>query len=172
MKILIVVAAIIAAMVLIAVFVGWMLPIHHHATRQATMPVPPAAVFEAITNVEEFPKWRSKVKSVEIVATETRQRAFRETGSDGSILFVIDESVPRKRLVSRIADPSLPFGGMWTYELTPAAEATTLRITEDGEVYNPIFRFVSRFVFGHNATIDGYLTDLGRKFRTAAEITA
>ena len=35
-------------------------------------------------------------------------------------------------------------------------------ITENGEVYNPLFRFMSRFVFGHTATIDKYLEDLGQ----------
>ena len=44
------------------------------------------------------------------------------------------------------------------------AGGTALRITEDGEVYNPLFRFMSQFVFGHHATVDTFLTDLGRKF--------
>ena len=66
------------------------------------------------------------------------------------------ESVPPRRMVTRI-DPGLPFGGTWTYHLVPEAEGTALTITEDGEVYNPVFRFVSRFVMGHTATIDTYL---------------
>jgi hypothetical protein len=33
-------------------------------------------------------------------------------------------------------------------------------ITENGEVYNPIFRFVSRFIMGHTATLDAYLKSL------------
>jgi hypothetical protein len=43
-----------------------------------------------------------------------------------------------------------------------------LRITEQGEVYNPVFRFVSRFVIGQNRTIETYLRDLGTA--TAQEI--
>jgi hypothetical protein len=61
-----------------------------------------------------------------------------------------------------IADSTLPFGGKWTYELTPSGTGTMLRITEDGEVYNPVFRFVSRFVMGHTATMDKYLADVGK----------
>jgi hypothetical protein len=37
-----------------------------------------------------------------------------------------------------------------------------VRITENGEVYNPLFRFVSRYVIGHNRTIDAYLRALGQ----------
>ena len=32
-----------------------------------------------------------------------------------------------------------------------------MTVTEDGWVANPIFRFVSRFVMGHHATMDGVL---------------
>jgi hypothetical protein len=171
MKLLLVVLGILAALVLIVVLVGWSLPVAHRASRQASYPVPPDSVYSAITNVEAFPRWRSKVKSVERVASGTGVRGFRESGDDGDILYTIDEAVPNRRLVTRIADRSLPFGGRWTYELAPAGGGTTLRITEDGEVYNPVFRFVSRFVFGHNATIDGYLGDLGKKFGAPVTIS-
>jgi hypothetical protein len=66
-------------------------------------------------------------------------------------------------MVTRIADSKLPFGGTWAYEIVPASNSCTLTITEDGEVYNPLFRFVSRFVIGHTATLDGYLKALSTK---------
>ncbi|HEY3934578.1 MAG TPA: hypothetical protein VGL65_08155 [Gemmatimonadales bacterium] len=67
------------------------------------------------------------------------------------------------RIVSRIIGGVTAFGGSWTYDLTPQGNAAELRITEDGEVYNPIFRAVSRFIIGHNATVDRYLADLARR---------
>jgi hypothetical protein len=82
----------------------------------------------------------------------------------------VESEVPNKRLATRIADPSLPFGGKWTYAILPAGDSTTLRITEDGEVYNPVFRFVSRFIFGHSATIEEYLRDVGRRFGEDAPV--
>ena len=60
----------------------------------------------------------------------------------------------------RIADPDLPFGGTWTYELKPDGGGTQLVITERGEVYNPIFRFMSRFVFSHTATMERFVASL------------
>jgi hypothetical protein len=47
----------------------------------------------------------------------------------------------------------------------PAAGGTTLTVVERGEVYNPVFRFVSRYVIGHTRTLDAYFADL----RHAAE---
>ena len=171
MKIVLVVLGILAALVLVVVLVGWSLPVAHRASRQATYPVPPDSLYVAITNVERFPRWRPTVKSVDVVTSPTGARSYRESGDDGNILYVVDEAEPNRRLVTRIADRSLPFGGRWTFELSPTGSGTTLRITEDGEVYNPIFRFVSRFVFGHHATIDGYLNDLGRRFGSPVRIS-
>ena len=163
MKILAWTLGALAALVAIVAGVGILLPVRHRASRQATFPASPDVVFGAITKVEDFPTWRSVVTKVDVISSAPEKPSWRETGSNGAIVFVAEQVSAPKTLVTRIADRSLPFGGTWTYELTPVAGGTTLRITEDGEVYNPIFRFMSRFVFGHTSTIDTYLRDLGGK---------
>jgi len=85
---------------------------------------------------------------------------WRETDKGGqTIAYEAMESDPPRHLVTRIADPSLPFGGTWNYEITRSGSGSTstLTITENGEVYNPVFRFVSRYIMGHAATVDAYL---------------
>ncbi|PYP70520.1 MAG: hypothetical protein DMD41_14750, partial [Gemmatimonadetes bacterium] len=72
-------------------------------------------------------------------------------------------AVPPRRLVRRIADPKLPFGGTWTWEITAAPGGSTLTITEDGEIYNPIFRFVARFILGYTGTMESYLKALAAR---------
>ena len=115
--------------------------------------------------------WIAMIHSASCDASPAGARSYRETGGDGAILYVVEEEIPSRRLVTRIADRSLPFGGAWTFDLLPNASGTILRITEDGEVYNPVYRFMSAFVFGHHATIDTYLTDLGSKFKTTVSIS-
>jgi hypothetical protein len=66
-------------------------------------------------------------------------------------------------LVARIDSKDLAFGGTWTYRIAPAPGGSDLTITEDGEVYNVIFRFMSKFVFGQHATLDTYLKNLQAK---------
>lgn len=171
MKTTLIVLAILASLVFVVVVVGWTLPVKHRASRQATYAAAPDMVFDALTKVENFPSWRSKVASVQSLDAVNGAPSYRESGDDGNITYIVDEADPGRRLVTRIADTGLPFGGRWTFELTPAGRGTALRITEDGEVYNPIFRFMSRFVFGHTATLDTYLADLGRKFGESVPIT-
>jgi uncharacterized protein YndB with AHSA1/START domain len=160
MKYLLYAAAALGAVVLIVLLIGWSLPVKHSATSEATFRSSPRALYRLITDVDRFPDWRASVKRVERVPDSAGKKRFREVGSDGTILYEIESSVPDQQLVTRIADRSLPFGGSWTFELIPRGDSTTLRITEHGEVYNPIFRFVSRFIFGHDATIEKYLADV------------
>jgi len=161
MRLVILIAGALAILIVMVVAIGYALPVAHVASRAATLPVPPGQVFAALQDVDRYASWRSDVKSVEVLARAPQLR-WKETGSNGEITFEIQEQDAPKRLVTRIADRSLPFGGSWTYVLTPSGTGTQLTITENGEVYNPLFRFMSRFVFGHTATIETYLRDLQR----------
>lgn len=163
LRIFLLILAVLGAIVLAVTLVGYTLPVAHTATREVSVAVPPETVFALISRVEDYPSWRSDVDSVHILAEGGTTR-FREFGSNGAILFEIEEAVPTSRLVTRIADPTLPFGGRWTFHIATTTRGSTLRITENGEVYNPIFRFVSRFIIGHDATIESYLSDVSRRF--------
>lgn len=165
MKYVWITAAVIAALIIVVVAIGYSLPVRHRASGEATVKASPEAVFMLITGVEAFPTWRSGLKSTELLAPLGGKKRFREVLGDGTITYVIESVEPNRRLVTRIDDKSLPFGGSWTYEVVPATEGrTTLRIVEDGEVYNPVFRFVSRFVMGHDGTIKKYLAAVERRF--------
>jgi uncharacterized protein YndB with AHSA1/START domain len=165
MKIALIALVALIAVIAIVVAVGALLPKQHHVTRAARFHEQPEAVWAAIINYREFPAWRSNVKSVEPVESKSALPAWREIDSHGqSLPMQTLEADPPRRLVTEIADPSLPFGGTWAIEITPTGSGSLVRITEDGEVRNPIFRFMSRFVFGQTATMNAYLSDLGKKF--------
>lgn len=164
MKIALIVLGVLVLVIVLVTAVGYALPQSHTASRDQTYAADPAKVFAAITTPAEYPAWRTGVKRIEMLPDQDGKRRFREVGSNGTITFVFDEITGASRVVSRIADDSLPFGGKWTYELEPSGAGTKLTITEDGEVYNPIFRFMSRFVFGHEASIDAFHADLKRRF--------
>jgi hypothetical protein len=88
-----------------------------------------------------------------------------ERTNDGSYA-VVEQDRPR-RLVTAIVEKKRPFGGSWTYEFVPAGRGTTLTIVERGEVYNVLFRFVSRYVIGHTRTLNACFADLRKAVQTA-----
>ncbi|HUQ21072.1 MAG TPA: SRPBCC family protein [Gemmatimonadaceae bacterium] len=149
-------------LVAIVLVVGYALPKGHTATRTAHVPQPPELVWATITDFPNFPAWRKGVKSVEVLPTQNGQRSWRETTSDGVITYVTEAWDPPNHFVSRIADKNLPYGGSWDYSISPNATGSTVTITEQGEVYNPVFRVVSRFM-SQTATMDTYLAELAGK---------
>lgn len=96
---------------------------------------------------------------------------WREAGPTGAYTLEVVDAEPGRILVLRIADDDLPYGGTWEYRITPEEDGTaTLTITERGEVYSPFFRFMARFVFGHEGTARTYLADLGARFGEDVEL--
>jgi len=158
-----VVATLIVFVVLVAgvTAIGYALPQGHVASREGTFEAAPSEVFDTIVDVARYPDWRTDISRIDVLSDAPR--TWREHSGGDAITFATVDSRRAELLQVRIADPELPFGGTWTYELAPAGAGTRLTITERGEVYNPIFRFVSRFVIGHTATLDTYLADLHRR---------
>jgi len=109
--------------------VGSMLPRSHKASRMLRVKRPPADVWPMMMQVTQ--------------------------ASDVPV-DVLD-SQPPHRLVTRVTEKEKNFGGTWTIDLTPVDGGSTVSIVEDGWVANPIFRFISRVVIGHHATMDGVL---------------
>lgn len=164
MKWILIVLAVLAAVLILITLIGWLLPKAHTATREARFHQWPEAVWKAITDIDAMPSWRQGLKSVKRLPDQNGLPAWIEASDSGTIPYETVIAQPPSKLVVRIVDPKLPFGGTWTYEIAPVSGGSSLRIREDGEVYNPFFRFLSRFVFGYNGTMDTYLKSLSKKF--------
>jgi uncharacterized protein YndB with AHSA1/START domain len=156
--------AVVVGSIAVVTIIGLVLPREHVASRTLHVKRPPADVWALITDVGGFTSWRTDVKSVERLPDRDGRAVWVEQAGGMAILLETIEAQPPQRLVLRIADPKLPFGGTWTYVIDASPHGSALTITENGHVSNPIFRFMSRAVFGHHATIDGYLKNVAEKF--------
>lgn len=164
MKRILVVVTVVVVLIVGVLVVGMMLPQNHTATRIARLSAPPETVWGLITNVSEYPRWRKSVDAVEELPARDGRIAWREiSGSDRMAYEAVTSERP-VHFVSHITDRGLPFGGSWDYRIVADGTGSKITITENGEVYNPVFRFVSRFVMGHTSSIDKYLGDLAAKF--------
>jgi Polyketide cyclase / dehydrase and lipid transport len=166
MKWILIVVAVPLAVAALAALVGALLPKAHSASRRATFRRSPETLWRVLTDHAAMASWRTDLRKIERLPDRDGHEVWQETDKRGRKLpLETIEAVPPRRLVGRIADPTLPFGGTWTFEIAPAgAGGSTLIITEDGEIYNPFFRFVARFILGYTATIESYLKALAAKF--------
>jgi hypothetical protein len=134
MRIAIYIIASLVAIVGIIALIGFFLPVNHEASRSAEFRRPPDDVWALIADPNTYSGWWS--------------------GAD--VKTEVVESAPPSRLVTKIVGETA-FGGTWTLEIVPIPSGSRLTITERGEIYNVIFRTLSRFVFGYTGTIDSFL---------------
>ena len=129
----------IALVFVVGSVVGRSLPVSHVASRTVTLAATPQRVWDVINDP-----------------------AFMRSRGVGDVKTETVESVPPRRLVRRIVGET-SFGGTWTSELSgEPGGGTRLVITENGEIYNAFFRFVSRYIVGHHRTIVSFLAALRR----------
>jgi hypothetical protein len=158
------------ALILLAVLAGLLLPKAHVAARVATVHRPPEEVWKALVQVEGATAWRPDLAKVERLADRYGNLTWRETDRRGwAVTFEATESIAPRRQVRQIIDRDLPFGGNWVIEIQPVPEGSRVRITEHGEIFNPLFRVMARCFSGYTRAIDEFLRSLGRKFGDAVE---
>jgi len=162
--IFIIIVVIVALLVAVVAFVGFRLPMQHTVSRSVVLHQSPQQVYEVIRDFGAAPTWRADLKSVEVEDQPNGKIHFREHGSQGTVNYEVAEEIPNQRLVTRILDTDLGYSGKWTYALASEGTGTRVTITEDGEVSNVMFRFMSKYVFGQSATMDTYLTSLAKRF--------
>jgi hypothetical protein len=168
MKIVLVVVAGIVAVAVGVVVVGFLLPKGHVASRSASFRATPEQLFALIVGPQA---WRPDVLHYAAISNTPDRELVRETTRNGeTITYELLDRVPPTSITRRIATENLPYSGSWTFSLQPNSGTTVVRITERGEVYNPLFRFMSRFVFGHARTMDVYLEALGQATGQKVEI--
>lgn len=149
-------------LVILVAMIGAMLPREHEASCDALIAALPDQVAATIRDVEAQPRWRSGVTAVELVERRADRVRYIERSGDDAVTFELVEERPGERFRSTIIDENLPYGGFWIITVQPEGGGTRVRIHERGYVRNPVFRFVSAIILGHDSTMKSYLNDLGR----------
>ena len=138
--------------------VGALLPAEHVARVERDIIASTAEVARRIRDVRGYERWRG-VK-VEVLSEEPGRTRYRESAGGDTIVFELVEEAEGTRFKNTILSQDLAFDGYWTIDLAAKADTTHVAIEEHGRVKNPLFRFLSRFVFGHTTTMDSYLDAL------------
>lgn len=166
-----VVYVLVAIVVIALLIVGWgaLLPKRHHTEDSVIVKADPPEIWNAISDVKDSPQWRSDIGRVELLDDATPAQHWREFHKNKGVTYRLDKSQPTTLRVVSIDDPALPFGGTWAITVEPFEPGIThVRIDEDGEVRNPIYRWISRYLIDQRSSMDRYLLDLQRHFPAKA----
>lgn len=139
---------------------GWATPREHTETIESRFDAPLNEVFATVTDPSGYSEWRSGVTKIEQLSADPLR--FAETADGDRLTFLVTEQTAT-RWVTRIDDPSLPFGGTWTHEFSTADDGgTRLRSTEDGFVDNVFVRGMARLFIDPRANLEAFHADLGQ----------
>lgn len=168
MKIVVTVLAMLMGVVAVVFVCGMLLPANHVASRSIHLDKPREQVWLTVSDFEHYASWAPGVTGTKLLRIESGHPTWQLEGK-WAMPMALDVVETPRQLVTRIADPKLPFGGTWTWDLSPENGGTRVTVTERGVIRSPIFRLLSRFVFGYNATMDAYLNALAKHFGESAK---
>jgi uncharacterized protein YndB with AHSA1/START domain len=164
----IVIGAVVLGLPLLAALIGSMLPRDHVAQVALDLAAPPDRVWALVSDVTGTSRWRSDVQAVELQEPVDGHMRWVEKTKQGPTPFELISQNPPSQQVVRVVDEGLPFGGTWTWELTPTSGGTRVLMTEAGFVRNPIFRVMGRLFFKPTGTLESYLGALAEKLGEAS----
>jgi len=162
--VLIVLAALLGLVALVAI-IGMFVPRDHVAGVTITLRQPPDSVWKVVRDLGNVPQWWGDMKRSERVPNGGGAERWAQEVGGFKMALVIETDEPPRHLVTRIDAPAdASFGGTWTYDITPVDSGSKFTVTERGWIANPVFRFMSRFIFGYYGTQESYLRALGKRF--------
>jgi len=177
LKIGVVVLGTLLALVATLVLFGVLTPRRHTARVRLRLSRNPSEAWHVIADLAAWPAWNADAREVVRVSDVNDHATWRVTDSHGHAIpyEIVHASAPADgapgRLVTRIADDGLPFGGSWTWTVEPDGAGSTVTIVEDGVIRNVIFRALARTMFGYTTTQKRALSALAAHFREAADTT-
>jgi uncharacterized protein YndB with AHSA1/START domain len=154
------------ALLLLVIGVGMLLPSTYVAAESARYRQPPPEVWATLVDLANLPAWDPLVQRMERRPDRNGHPVWRELNGDGSVTYEVAQAEPPRRLVLRVLANDAPFRGAWTFDLAPGPPdegGSRLTLTARGQIANPLFRFLLRFVYGSDRALAIYLTALGRK---------
>jgi uncharacterized protein YndB with AHSA1/START domain len=165
-----VLSAVLALVCVVALLyvVGLFLPAKHVASRSVEFKATPEAVFNLVTDVKNSLNWRTSLQEIKMLDADSWTEV--QKGGD-EISFRVKSKTPSSRVEIEVINNS-DFGGTWVGTFEPTASGgTKVTFTENGEIYNPFFRTMSKLFFDMGATLEQYLGELSRKLGENSPIT-
>ena len=162
-KWILIIGGVAVGLLFLITLIGFLLPREHTVSSRITLHQPPDSVFAVIRDIGAISSWWPTVKLVSRRNDPQGREIWDETMRDGFKMGLEVTSVEPPGMIKTVIVGDGPFGGSWTTRIVPVAGGSTVTVTEDGWVSNPIFRLVARLM-GHHRTMDDYLTSLASRF--------
>ncbi len=150
--------------------IGQRLPETYRARRRLTLPASVEEVWELLTDHRREPEWRPELAEVEVYGEQQGKPLWRERHKRGERRTLVTEEseAPHKLVRSLAGVERRSFTATWTYRLEALDESdsprTQVTVEEEMNITHPVYRLLSRYVFGNGAFSQQYLTALAQHY--------
>jgi len=163
-KILLLVIIVLAMLIVGTYLLGMLLPVKHQVSVSKSFNLERAALWRILRDFSAYPTWRSDIKQVQRLPDMDAAEVWLESDSHANkVAYRNSEVIEEQKLKRVIVSENLPYAGSWTFLLEQSGSASTLTITEEGEVYNAFFRVLGKYLFGFDSSMRRFLDDLARE---------
>jgi hypothetical protein len=154
---------ILIVLIAIVYLIGLLMNVKHEATIQREFKkIGMDEILSVIKDYKGYANWWSGIKELTIDSVNH----WTEKNSHGDkVSYRLEMGDEKGKLITRILNKDLAYGGFWEFTFTSIDDGCSIKIVENGEVYNPLFRFMAKYIFGHETTLKNYMNDLEIKLK-------
>ena len=151
MRLILILLAVLAAVTLLLLLIGWLLPATREGRAETVIAAAPARIVAVIADVQSQPDWRDGVRAVTGDAS-----GWTETTTGGERITFSPVVMTETRIALRFTSDA-GYSGEWRAELKPVPGGTRITVLERGTVPSPFGRLLARLFFDPQAFATTYL---------------
>ena len=124
--------------------------------------------------VTDFPNqstWRTGIIKVEKISDMSGRNIWKEFNSNGQVMKIeTSEYSPVRRLVRRLINENEDGEIIWIYDFAEVGEVSTLTVSEQGKLLNPILKLISKFNSSKTKVLNMYFQDIANELKVSLKI--
>jgi uncharacterized protein YndB with AHSA1/START domain len=160
----------IAALIILIIIYGAMLPAEHNFMRSVQLAQPPDTVYQTILDFGAHTAWRPDVAKFERVADSGGKETWRVTDQHGvTMRMAVEDAIPTRRIVLHFVDEKGVADVTWEFSVGAIPGGSLVSVRERGRIKGAFFRGMNK-LFGGARYAEDLLRNLARKFGQEAVI--
>jgi len=124
-----------------------------------------------VTGFANQASWRTGIIRVEKISDISGRNIWKEFNSNGQVMKIeTSEYFPMRRLVRRLINENQDGEIIWIYDFAEVGEVSTLTVSEQGKLVNPIFKLISKFNSSKSKVLNMYFQDIANELKVSLKI--
>ena len=128
-------------------------------------------LWDLATDFANQAAWRTGVIKIEKISDVSGRNIWKEFNSNGQVMKIeTSEYSPMRRLVRRLINENEDGEIIWIYDFAEVGEVSTLTVSEQGKLLNPILKLISKFNSSKTKVLNMYFQDIANELKVSLKI--